>query len=292
MGIDLNSAKFLVSSFREGMSFLKTITIGRQDLLLSEDETISILGEYGFPFMRRSSKTVEFTFNYADEFLKHLGAREIVSMDVSDYEGATIIHDMNVPIPDNLKEQFDLVFDGGTLEHVFNFPTGLKNCLEMVKLGGRFVSHTPSNNYCGHGFYQFGPELFFRTLSKGNGFDLERIVAVDMVDGCWYNITDPVAIGKRVELINFHPTQLFVQAKRISRVGILDTSPQQSDYVVAWDNKTWQKQKREFVLSGIRKWRQLLVSFLGKRLTIVLDLIRLLGSRRISFRNKKMFKRC
>ena len=79
-----------------------------------------------------------------------------------------IIADRNDP--DALKsalsgKQFDLVFDGGTLEHVFNFSTALKNCMHMVKPHGRFVSVTLPNNWCGHGFYQFSPELFFRALT-------------------------------------------------------------------------------------------------------------------------------
>ncbi len=40
-----------------------------------------------------------------------------------DVPRANVIHDMNMPLPDALKEQYDLVVDGGTLEHVFFFPT-------------------------------------------------------------------------------------------------------------------------------------------------------------------------
>ena len=64
--------------------------------------------------------------------------------------------------------QFDVVYDGGTLEHVFNFPVALRNAMELLRPGGRlFTIHTCANNLCGHGFYQFSRELFYRTLSQG-----------------------------------------------------------------------------------------------------------------------------
>jgi 2-polyprenyl-3-methyl-5-hydroxy-6-metoxy-1,4-benzoquinol methylase len=76
----------------------------------------------------------------------------VSSIDASDYENATYVHDLNVPIPDHLKGQFDLVDDGGTLEHVFNFPVALRNCMEMVKVGGHLLLNVPTNNFVGHGF--------------------------------------------------------------------------------------------------------------------------------------------
>ncbi|MDR1149764.1 MAG: class I SAM-dependent methyltransferase, partial [Spirochaetaceae bacterium] len=84
---------------------------------------------------------------------KHFGAVTVDSIDYSDYEGASIVHDMNLPVPGHLKEKYDCVWDGGALEHVFNYPTAIKNCMDMVKIGGHLILETPCNNQCGHGFY-------------------------------------------------------------------------------------------------------------------------------------------
>lgn len=70
---------------------------------------------------------------WADEFLKALGATQIEYIDNSAYEGATIIQDLGDPVPLNLHNGFDFVFDGGTLEHVFNFPVGIQNCMNLCK---------------------------------------------------------------------------------------------------------------------------------------------------------------
>jgi 2-polyprenyl-3-methyl-5-hydroxy-6-metoxy-1,4-benzoquinol methylase len=87
---------------------------------------------------------------------------------------ASIIHDLNKPVPKELEERFDVVLDGG-LEHVFDFPQAIENAMRMTKIGGHLILETPANNLCGNGFYQFSPELFFRVLDSGNGFELERL---------------------------------------------------------------------------------------------------------------------
>ena len=96
--------------------------------------------------------------------------KDTISIDASAYENATMVHDMNLPVGDELKQKFSVVIDGGTLEHVFNFPTAIRNCMEMLKVGGHFFAHTMANNFMGHGFYQFSPELFYRVFSPENGF--------------------------------------------------------------------------------------------------------------------------
>ena len=83
---------------------------------------------------------------------------------------------MNIPISDSSKDKYTVVIDGGSLEHVFNFPIAIKNCMEMLQVGGYFISLAPANNMLGHGFYQFSPELFYRIFSKENGFSVVQYV--------------------------------------------------------------------------------------------------------------------
>ena len=123
-------------------------------------------------------------------------------IDASSYEGASEVHDMNDPISDQFREGFDAVVDAGTLEHVFNFPTAIKNCMEMVHSAVICCYKTSANNYFGHGFYQFSPELFYRLMSAENGFQVERMIAYEAYAGSqWYEVIDPAQLGSRVELI-------------------------------------------------------------------------------------------
>src|SRR5439155_26296377 len=68
---------------------------------------------------------------YAEPLFRALGAKEVVSLDASKYQGSSFEHDMNLPIPEKFQQQFDVVYDGGSIEHVFNAPQALKNCMQM-----------------------------------------------------------------------------------------------------------------------------------------------------------------
>jgi hypothetical protein len=118
------------------------------------------------------------------------------------------------------------VLDGGTLEHVFDFPTAIRNCMKMVALGGHLLCRTPANNYLGHGFYQFSPELFFRIFSEDNGFRFvtEAVVEVGPF-ASWYEMLDPKRGGHWAELVNARPTYLFVFAEQTEVAQIFFTRP-------------------------------------------------------------------
>lgn len=224
MGIDRNAARFLLSAHERGVSFESTLTLGRQDLNVSAEEVTELFQEYSLPSEPVGDGT---------SFLKRIGGGRVDAVDVSDYEGAAILHDLNEPIGDNLRAQYSAVFDGGTLEHVFNAPTGLRNTMEMVAEGGHLITFNPANNFLGHGFYQFSPELFFRALTPENGFDVERVVLAEEGGG-WYEVTDPASVRSRVQVINDLPTYVLIQARRTRVVPVFQTWPQQSDYAAIW----------------------------------------------------------
>jgi len=196
MGIDIDVAKFLLSAREREVDFRRSLMLGNQkfDFL-----------KYDYQSLSDVFKLKDFTrMETGADFLRFLGAKEVSAMDFSDYEGAAILHDLNEPIGDDLKEKFSFVLDGGTLEHIFNFPVALANAMEMVEIGGHLIIITGGNNFLGHGFYQFSPELFYRALSEENGFWVKRMIAAE-VGGKWFEVADPKQIKGRVELINEKP---------------------------------------------------------------------------------------
>src|SRR5947209_20474751 len=92
------------------------------------------------------------------------GIQDLDHMDILSSEGATIIHDLNIRVPEMFSNRFDLVLDNGTVEHIFNLPEAFENCARLCKVGGHVVIVSPANNLCGHGFFQLSPELFFRAF--------------------------------------------------------------------------------------------------------------------------------
>lgn len=239
MGLDTNGIKFLLSSHRNGISLRRTLMVGRQILNLDFQEFKRNLKGFA---LYKSDDQVENLLavdgGYAEGFLKTLGAETIDSLDYSNYEGANLLHDMNLVIPDGLKRKYDLVLESGSLEHIFNFPVSMANCMEMVTEGGHLLIITPVNNIMGHGFYQFSPEVFYRVLNNRNGFEIEQMLIFEYSpDEKWYSVDDPKLVKQRVELMNSSATYLCVRAKRIKVVDVLTQFPQQSDYEDAWEGR-------------------------------------------------------
>lgn len=238
MGLDLNGIRFLLFAQNAGADFENTAMIGRQRLDLSHAELKKLLRSYGHSVGARVSKSIfAETEGYAEAFLKHIGAKNIHSFDVSSYEGATHLHDMNEEILPELKGRYSLVLDGGSLEHVFYFPTAIRNCMEMLQVGGHYLGITPANNFMGHGFYQFSPELYFNIFTPKNGFEMINLIAFEDKPGTtWYAVKNPKDVNSRVSLVNSQPVYLLVLAKKISAAKIFKSTPQQSDYVAMWSN--------------------------------------------------------
>lgn len=235
MGLDINAVQFLIAAREKGVSFDQTVTLGRLSLNVFPKTMAVILERHGLPAGKFRAANAECA--YAEPVFEALGAKRLESLDNSDFEGAKMVHDLNEPIPSAWRERFDVVLDGGTLEHVFNFPMALRNSMELLRVGGRLFLHTCANNLCGHGFYQFSPELFYRALSPENGFEVERMVIHRVGPyGKWYEVADPNAIKARVELITFTPMYLLVQARRTAVKDIFANAPQQSDYTALWQD--------------------------------------------------------
>ncbi len=245
MGFDVQGIKFLLAAQRGGVRFDRTAMLGRQELFIDPVTLHRLLQSSGLAANRAETERLLTEANgYAEPLLRRLGAQQISSVDASHYEQASLVHDMNNPIPDSLKSAFSAVIDAGTLEHVFNFPVALKNCMEMVQEGGHLLLMTPANNFMGHGFYQFSPELFFRVLSADNGYEVVRaIVCETSPDAPWYEVVDPAIAGRRVEMLSSAPMYLLIQARRARKCPVFDTTPQQSDYTILWQDNPGERRE-------------------------------------------------
>jgi hypothetical protein len=228
--------KFLLAARRNGVSLDRFCMIGRQSLRIDPGPLRRLLHKGDIVLTREQTDALYVERQgFSEPVLQLLGAREIDSVDASTYEQATIVHDMNDPIPGHFANRYTAVLDGGSLEHVFNFPRAIANCMELVAVGGHFLAATPANNQMGHGFYQFSPEIFFRVFTPENGFVIQRVIAFEMTPGApWYEVMDPARAGGRVKLTNRRPTFLLVQAQKTAHVPVLTVTPQQSDYSAKW----------------------------------------------------------
>jgi len=245
MGITYYEAKRLQEACLSGVSFQHLLSVGRLALFLHPAELESLRA-------RNRSALANYQFGeYADRFYRELlGSETVTSIDYSDYEGATITHDMNQPVPDNLRGRFDVVIEGGSLEHIFNFPVAITNLMQMTKVGGVVFMTTVANNLCGHGFYQFSPELMYRVFSPENGFEATRVVFLEATFPgveltpirSVYGVVDPATAGSRVGLRSTRPIMMVVESKKVAEKQPFTSVPLQSDYVTAWNRGSDQEE--------------------------------------------------
>ena len=162
---------------------------------------------------------------------KLLGAKKVSITDISDYENPDLLINLNDPIDLNLTSKFDVIFDCGTLEHIFDVPTALWNLVSMLKTDGVLYLAVPASNAIDHGFYSFSPGIFFDYFNA-NGFE---------VSGCYLREGSPIfykkigklykyyGVGKEIPIMSSKSIEVITIAKKIYSKGKV-TKPIQTFY--------------------------------------------------------------
>jgi hypothetical protein len=224
MGIDIHVLRFLQFAHKHQI-FGRVATFGRQKIGVDSHTLQTILG---------IPRTTKYMGQYCESLLIDcFGATSVDSYDYSAYDGATHIADFNKSIiPDR---EYDTVIDAGSSEHVYNVPQALNNLSILCRAEGQILHIVPANNFCGHGFWQFSPELFFSLYSEPNGYRDTTVFFANLEDTRhWYEVSKP-SNGHRAAIKSPGRVYLLVRTRKVSHVS--RDSIQQSDYVHAWTNK-------------------------------------------------------
>lgn len=173
MGLALPIVRLLIDRHRTRPLGPSVLTLGVQDIDATAQEVQALLrGEFvdepTAPLLPRQAMS-------SDAFFSALGFSAYQSLDLFGEEGATIIHDLAQPTPARLRQKFDLIIDGGTIEHIFDIAAGLRAIVTMLRVGGVAFHVSPLSGWENHGFYSINPKLLER-FYRSNGFDL---------DGAW-----------------------------------------------------------------------------------------------------------
>ena len=253
MGVTFFEFKFL-ELIKNDINFGKVLTIGRQEIILDKNE------KKLFGIVDSQLKDQKYIDNI---LLKQFNSLTVDSVDFSDFEKATIIADLNKPM--ERKNFFDTVIDFGTSEHVFNIAQCLQNISNLCKKDGIILHSLPANNNCGHGFWQFSPELFFSLYTKENGFSDTEIFLFNSTNkyNIWKIRKQPV--GNRLELSSDIPLFLLVKTKKIKEITSQNVN--QSDYQFLWNKNVINEGKRKNKISKIwKKIKMNLKKFFLKKL--------------------------
>lgn len=236
MGLDYRTIDLIAADVLKPYRPESCVCLGRPHYFGVNKETARLCADFELELNPELLKG-QYRQRFADDIIKAFGVKRLEHMDVFRGEGATIIHDLNLPVDKALKNQFDVVLDNGTIEHVFNVPLALENCAALCAIGGHVIMMAPANNFCGHGFFQFSPELFYRTFCESNGFSDARVKLLEYgITSRDVPIVDPAIRKSRVEFINSSQVVMLGIARKTRHKEPFWTQwPQQSDYVVYWN---------------------------------------------------------
>ena len=164
MGIDKTTLEAILISQKYMLNTKNMLTLARQQIHISSNIMQQIVTKYNYniPLQQYNS--------YCESFFNSIGFENIDSIDNSEYENATIIQNLNCNFDSDKK--YDFIFDGGTIEHIFNIPQVCENIINMLNINGIYLCVTVNNNFSGHGIYQFSPEFFLTTFSQKYGMKI------------------------------------------------------------------------------------------------------------------------
>jgi len=234
MGVDKTGLEVILRSLKYTTSKKNLLMLGHQEIHMDQSAVTAILDEYDLPL----SKTIE---QYADSLFQELGFETVDSLDYSSFEGASLVYNLNAPLPADQKT-FDYIFDGGTIEHIFNLPQVCENIINLLNIGGLYVSVVPNNNFSGHGIYQFSPEFFLSAFQSRYGTKVVALylAEVDSSFNRWIDVSGRSLEGEarnmsKIDTMN--AVYIIAIVKKISndRENLITNSPNQYSY----ENVSW-----------------------------------------------------
>ncbi len=180
---------------------------------------------------------------YSENFFRMLGFDNVDSMDMSSFEGASIVQDLSGKLDKKLKHRFDVIYDGGTCEHIFELPKAYRNIHRMLKPGGTLIGHSPCNNWINHSFYQISPEMVYGFWEKAMGYEVLHLTLQPLLTHFAKHVastTNPNETGKRPRINGYLPKSsplILNYAVRKPLKKMATTSKvYQTDYVEKWKN--------------------------------------------------------
>ena len=255
MGIDKTGLEAIILSQKHvnPNNRANAMSLARQQIHIQPQTMHAMFRKYGI------NAPLHACGEYFEAFFKNMGYTVTDSIDNSAYENATIIHNLNLPLrfqgnrqskqeglrfqgnrqSEGLRFQgnerkYDYVFDGGTIEHIFNCPQVWENIIDMMEIGGIFCSVTVNNNLSGHGIYQFSPEFFLSAFAPKYGMEvLELYLAeVNSDKEQWIDVKSFNGWRNNTQINTQNPVYIIAIIRKISdeRESLLLNPPNQYSY--------------------------------------------------------------
>jgi hypothetical protein len=130
-----------------------------------------------------------------------------------DYGGteSALRQDLNWPL--ELDRKFNVVFNHGTAEHIFNIPHVFKTVHDYTLPGGLMIHESPFTGWIDHGFYSLHPTLFF-DLAETNRYLVMGMFIEDLTTMQVQQIADRDAVAQLVRAGDLPPNSMLLTILR------------------------------------------------------------------------------
>ena len=147
----------------------RMLCLGYPDMLVTEAQIAALCGSAAAAGVRwRDDSTAILRWHNLESQMARVAETRsvfeqlgIVSdfVDITASRGFEIVLDLNGPAPQDMAGRYDIVYDGGTMEHCFNVGQVMRNICAFTRVGG-FIIHVNPINYYNHGFFNFNPTFY------------------------------------------------------------------------------------------------------------------------------------
>jgi hypothetical protein len=183
MAISRSSIALLMRESKRRAFQGSILQLGRQEVWADKSLIISIAKSENYNLCKvedyplKKSKFVNVMCMDDIDFFKALGFTSVHSLDINDFEGADFCCDLNFPIEKDLYgKKYDLIYNGGTLEHIFHLPNAMENIFKLLEVNGRVIHSSPVDMF-NHGFYNFS-SCIFEDYYAANNFEINKSLLI------------------------------------------------------------------------------------------------------------------
>ncbi len=169
MAINATILDVIIQLFKGKVSGNRLLCLGYSDMLVTEQQLVHLCGEDIISRIqfREDSESILRWHGLEGKVGRLAETRslflamgiQVDFVDIVASRGMEIVLDLNQPAPPELMDSYDVIYDGGTMEHCFNVGQVMKNLHAMAHMSG-YIVHVNPLNFFNHGFFNFNPTFY------------------------------------------------------------------------------------------------------------------------------------
>jgi SAM-dependent methyltransferase len=184
MGISVLNAAMILSEHRYKPINGTVLTIGRQSVALTGNQMDCLLKRFDIP--KRGGTTYEIDYDTVgvdksqacitqESFFQAFADVTVRPIDVSAYENADIVYDVQDKLPWRYKSCADFIYNGSCLDNIFDPGAAIKNISRMLKSDGR-VYHFEQGNAHPTAYLKYSADWFMDYFAINNYADCKTYI--------------------------------------------------------------------------------------------------------------------